>query len=166
MRRILVLMATISLLAVFAVPATAGAPVIFEDEVYEWTHELNPYLTADCGFDVYGSGHETVVVKGFFDRHDDLVRIEVHINGTTLDYKEGGPVFIDRYAFHVTEDFVDETTTLMGNVWNTHALGSGGGVVLNESGLITFAWDGGIIKVAGPKLDEGWTEDFCDALGS
>lgn len=166
MRRILVLMAAVSLFAVFAVPASAGAPVIFEDEVYEWTHELNPWFTADCGFDVYDSGHETVVVKGFFDRYDELVRVGVHINGTVMTYKEGGPVFIDRYAFHVTEDFVDETTTLMGNVWNLHAPGSGSGVVLNESGLITWEWEGGVIKAVGPKLEDGWLQDFCDALDS
>lgn len=168
MRRLLVLIAVVSLFTVFAVPASAGAPVIFEDEDFEWTDELNPWLSAECGFDVYSSGSESLVVKGFFDNHDELLRVEVHINGTSMEYKEGGTVLIDRYSFHVTEDIADETTTLMGTVWNVHAPGTGSGVVINDSGLITFAWEGGIIKAVGPKdsFEDGWVQDFCDALDS
>ena len=168
MRRILILIAVASLFMVFSVPASAGAPEVFEDVVYDWSDELVPWLTDACGFDVYDSGHETGVAKGFFDREGDLLRVEVHVNGTVRTYKEGGPVLIDRYAFHITDDFTDETGTFKGNGWNVHIPGSGSGVVINDSGLVTFAWNDGVVKAVGPKdtLNDGWPQEFCDALDS
>jgi len=169
MRRSLTLLATVAILiGMVAAPAAAGAPEIFEDEIYDWTDELNPLLTDECGFDVFQSGHETVVVKGFFDRHGELIRVGVHVNGTNMTYKKDGPELVDRYAFHVTEDIVSETATYSGNVWNVHTPGSGTGVVINDSGHITFTFGDVLIKTAGPKdsLKDGFPQDLCDALNS
>ncbi len=166
LKRSMVLMAVMALLMVFAVPASAGAPVIFEDEVYEWEDELNPWLTEACGFEVYETGHEAVIVKGYFDGDGNLIRVEVHVKGTVMTYKEDGPTLFDRFAFHITDDLVNETTTVRGNNWNVHLPGSGSGVVVNMSGLLIDKWGVGEIKLVGPKLEDGWIQDFCDALDS
>ncbi len=168
MTRKLVALASVALmfLALTAPAASAGAPAVFVDEVFDWSDELNPWLTDACGFEVYDSGHETLVIKGFFDGEGNLIREEVHFRGTTTTYKKDGQTLVDRYVIHATEDYVNETTTVRGNQWNVHLHGSGSGVVVNESGLITFEWEGRVIKTAGPKLEDGWVQDFCDALDS
>lgn len=165
-RRLIALASVAALFVVLTVPAaSAGAPEVFADEVFDWTDQLNKSLTKECGFEVFDSGYETLVVKGFFDRDGNLLKEEVHFKGTTWTYKDGGQPLIDRYAIHVTDDYVTETSTVRGNWWNVHLHGSGSGVVANESGLITFDWgDGSVIKAAGPKLEDGWAQDFCDAL--
>ena len=168
LKRSMVLMAVVALLTVFAGPASAGAPVIFEDELYEWDGEWSGFWTGECGFDVYESGYEKVVVKGFFDREGELLRVVIHIQGQNMMYTDAGTSGFDRYAFHITEDQVAETATFKGSVWNVHAPGAGGGVLINDSGLITFAFEGGVVRTAGPKDagEDGWTQDFCDALAS
>jgi hypothetical protein len=169
LKRSMVLMAVMALLTVFAGPASAGAPVIFEDEVYEWDGEWSGFWSGECGFDVYESGYEKVVAKGFFDRHGvELLRVGVHIQGQNMMYTDAGTSAFDRYAFHITEDPVAETSTFNGNVWNVHAPGAGGGVLVNDSGLMTFTWEDVVVRVAGPKdsFEDGWTQGVCDALFS
>jgi hypothetical protein len=166
-KRSMVLMAVMALLMVFAGPASAGAPVIFEDEVVEWD-EQSEMWSGECGFAVYEMGYEKVLVKGFFDREGELLRVEVHIQGQNMMYTDAGSVF-DRYAFHVTEDQGAETATFKGNVWNVHAPGAGSGVLVNDSGLLTYWWaEDEVVRVAGPKdsNEDGWTQGVCDELSS
>ena len=165
LRRSIVLVAVMTLLVVFAVPAAADAPVTFEDELYEWENAIHP-LSGFCGFDIHETGYERVVVKGYTDSDGGEDRLQIHVRGQNKMWTDAGVTAFDRYAFLVVVDPVAQTETYKGNDWNLHAPGTGSGISVNDSGVLSFTWDGEVVKLAGPRdtFAESWPQDFCDAL--
>lgn len=166
-RRTIVLLGTVLLLLLFVVPASADAPIV----TGEWHDEfggLSTFFTDFCGFNVYFSGHETGVEKTFVDSNGDPTHLQVHIKGAATFWTDDGATGFDRWALTIVVDLVDFGVILRGNNFNYHVLGSGSGVVINDSGQITITSEG--ITINGPA--DTWEDGdaakqrVCDALSS
>jgi hypothetical protein len=136
MRKLAVLLVVFGVLMV-PTGALAGAPEVVEDFDFGFGPELDPGISAECGFDVFVEVAGSVKVTLFFDKDGVPLRVMVKERGTAHFTTAHSATGFDRWAFNVVEDFVDGTETTNGNVFNTHASG-GGGIVVNDSGQIIF----------------------------
>ena len=161
MRKLVVLLVALGVLMI-PTGALAGAPIVVEDFEFGFGPELEPDISALCGFDVFLEVTGSTKVTVFFDKDGAPLRVQVKERGEAHFTTGHGATAFDRFAFNVVEDFVDGTATLNGNVFNLHASG-GGGIVVNDSGQIIF---NGELIVHGPHdaFFEDPTIALCAAL--
>ena len=138
-----------------ATPAGAAKPVVNEGE-FE-----NTDVNDECGFDI--TVHDTFRFRETlrFDG-DELVRAQLHIQGTTSITSEWGEAF-DRWAWNGTFDPDTGLATERGNVFNIHA--GAGGILVNESGRkIIDTSTGEFVFKSGPEFQESDLANICVAL--
>jgi hypothetical protein len=159
---------------VFAAAGLAGAmvasaapspPVVVFDEVVE--HSGPDEI---CGVEATVSTSVRIRVTEWYDDNGEFVRGQAKLNGTTTIASELG-TFTDRWAHNEFFDPVALELTVAGNMYNFHLPGSGTGLLVNDSGLITFNVETGDVDfVAGPHaafLDEDAAfAEACDLVAS
>jgi hypothetical protein len=155
MRRVLVLGAVLGLLFVMAAPAAAGR---VHKETDRFTDSFDDTIPPGevCEFAVGISeqvkGSETL----WFDSDENLLKVHVKVNGTTVWSGPGGSA-TEHWAWSGWFDPVAMTFSQSGNVYNVHQ----NGLVVHDKGLIVFDdATGDVIKVAGPH------DVFFDGLGA
>lgn len=147
MRRISTLVLVTALVVVMPVAALAAV----ERQVNEFENQFEDPLGAElCGVDeflVHESGVERVTE--FFNQDGDLVKVHVHVTGSTEITGDGELLAWENFAFMVILDFEEGTVTQNGNVFNIHVTGEGN--VVNDSGQIVFSLeDDSLLEVRGP----------------
>jgi hypothetical protein len=148
--------------------SAAGEPAVVVDDIVEFTENI-PAAESICGVDVTIDVTFKIRVTEWYDRDDELVRVQAHLNGTTLLTTENGTA-IDRWS---QNEFLDPETlvqTVAGTPYNLHVPGSGTGVLVNDSGLLKIdVTTGDAVFVAGPHPvffdEEAAFAEVC-ALGS
>lgn len=147
MRRILNLVLVAGLVATMPMAALAAV----EKEVNEFEFEFEDPLGAElCGVDeflVHESGVERVTE--FFNKDGDLVKVHIHVTGSTEITGDGELLAWENFGFILIIDFEKGTVSQNGNVFNIHVTGEG--IVVNDSGRIVFSLeDGSLLDVKGP----------------
>jgi hypothetical protein len=131
--------------------------------------------TCPQGFDILENGYTRETAARYYDRDGYLirrVRHDVYPVGDPLNVlynSETGKSVAYRKDFTQTDtlavpgDFDSATARLTGNLYTVTL--PGGGILVHDAGLLTFAPDGSILEDHGPKmLFFGQTEELCAAL--
>lgn len=147
MRRLLNLVLVAGLVTTLPMAALAAV----EKEVNEFEVEFEDPLGAElCGVDeflVHESGVERVTE--FFNKDGDLVKIHIHVTGSSEITGDGELLAWENYGFMLIIDFEKGTVSQNGNVFNIHVTGEG--IVVNDSGRIVFSLeDGSLLDLKGP----------------
>lgn len=158
--RLLALLAFVSILALVASPASAGKP---QREVF---HLSGSFLVGDCGGGVVLTDTFTEVdtVTTFFDASGNPIRIQLDAKfDGVITNSASGNTYRDPATFRIVEDVVNGTVTFHGEFGAIVAPGVG--IVVQDTGTITFDADGNIIFQAGPhQLLSGTPPDLCPVL--
>ena len=158
--RLLALLALVSILVLVAGPASAREP---QREVFRFA---GSFLVGDCGGGVVLTDTFTEVdtVTTFFDASGNPIRVQVHANfDGVITNSASGNTYRDPATFTVVEDVVNGTVTFRGEFGAIVAPGVG--IVIQDTGTITFDADGNIIFQAGPhQLLVGPTPQLCSVL--
>ncbi len=129
--------------------ASAATPVVVVDDTFVNEFPV-PAEDFECGVDAFIQETVKVRVTAFFDNDGNFVGDEAHLNGTTRVTTENGTA-IDRWSEVDFFDPEDETVTTAGNPFNIQVPGSGTGVLVNDSGLITYDPETGeVLFIGGP----------------
>jgi hypothetical protein len=131
--------------------------------------------TCPQGFDILENGYKEETATRYYDRDGNLVRRVLHdvypvghpLNvlynsqtGKSVPYTAD---FTERDDFAVPGDFDSITARFTGNGYTVTL--PGGGLLVHDVGVFTFAPDGSILEDHGPKmLFFGETEELCAAL--
>ena len=157
--RLLALLAFVSILGLVASPASARKP---QREVFP---NSGSFLLEDCGGGVLltETFTEVVTVTTFFDASGNPIRVQVHANfDGVITNSASGNTYRDPGHFTVVEDVVNGTVTFHGEFFAIVAPGVG--IVIQDTGRITFDADGNVIFQAGPHEVLTGTADFCSVL--
>jgi hypothetical protein len=157
--RLLALLAFVFILGLVAFPASARPP---QREV---VRDSGSFLLADCGGGVLLTETFTVVdtITTFFDASGNPIRVQVHENFVgVITNSASGNTYRDPGHWTVVEDVVNGTVTFHGEFFAIVAPGVG--IVIQDTGRITFDADGNIIFQAGPHEALTGTADFCSVL--
>lgn len=132
-------------------------------------------FTCPGGFDVLESGHEKRTAHRYYDRNGFLVRrlgTDVYPVGDPLNIVYNsvtGKSIPYRADFHVVDTFgipgdgTSVTETQTGNLYTFTTPGQG--VLVHDTGLITFSPNGDVLQEHGPKmLFHGDVGGLCAAL--
>ncbi len=168
MRQMLCIAMAVGIVMNMGTRASAAPPVVVDEAVYDDTLVI-PAGVGFCDFDVQRRDTGSYIVKVFFNKDGNVVRVTYHERGTTYYALPGDDVVaIDRFSEYQVIRVDPETdmvvsNSLLGNKWNVHA--GSGGVLVNESGRIVFDGDGTPIITNGPKeAFRGEFGDLCAAL--
>lgn len=147
MRRLLNLVLVAGLATTMPMAALAAV----EKQVNEFEFEFEDPLGAElCGVDeflIHESGVERVTE--FFNKDGDLVKIHIHVTGSSEITGDGELLAWENFGFILIIDFEKGTVSQNGNVFNIHVTGEG--IVVNDSGRIVFSLeDGSLLDVKGP----------------
>jgi hypothetical protein len=158
--RLLALLAFVSILALVASPASARAP---QREVFRLS---GSFLVSDCGGGVTLTETFTEVDTfiTFFDASGNPVRVDFHQNfDGVITNSASGNTYRDPGHVTIVEDVVDGSVTFRGEFFAIVAPGVG--IVLQDTGTLTFDADGNIIFQAGPhQVLTGTGPDLCSVL--
>lgn len=171
MPRMIALLAAVAALVAGAPAAQAAQPVVVEKNATVTRHFAG--IPMCDGFTVTLHYDVRRTVTEYYDKSGDLTRVvlNIHYVGTWTN-DETGESISNRGTRHITEDFVDQTTTETGAL--RHMTAPGEGIVLHETGRIVYDWNGTpddfdddfIAFIAGPHQDlEGDLTEVCAALG-
>jgi hypothetical protein len=157
--RLLALLAFVSILALVASPASARAP---QREVFRFSGSV---VVADCGGGVTLTETFTDVNTfiTFFDASGNPVRVEFHDNfDGVITNSASGNTYRDPGHVTIVFDVVDGSVTFRGEFFAIVAPGVG--IVVQDTGTLTFDADGNIIFQAGPHQMLTGTADLCSVL--
>ena len=157
--RLLALLAFVSILALVASPASARAP---QREVFRFSGSV---VVADCGGGVTLTETFTDVNTfiTFFDASGNPVRVEFHDNfDGVITNSASGNTYRDPGHVTIVFDVVDGSVTFRGEFFAIVAPGVG--IVVQDTGTLTFDADGNIIFQAGPHQMSSGTADLCSVL--
>ena len=157
--RLLALLAFVSILALVASPASARAP---QREVFRFSGSV---VVADCGGGVTLTETFTDVNTfiTFFDASGNPVRVDFHQNfDGVITNSASGNTYRDPGHVTIVFDVVDGSVTFRGEFFAIVAPGVG--IVIQDTGTLTFDADGNIIFQAGPHEFFTGTADFCSIL--
>lgn len=157
--RLLALLAFVSILGLVASPASAREP---QREVF-----LNSgsFLLEDCGGGVLltETFTEVFAITTFFDASGNPIRVQVHQNfDGVITNSASGNTYRDPGHWTLVEDVVNGTVTFHGEFFAIVAPGVG--IVIQDTGTITFDAEGNVIFQAGPHEVLTGTADFCSVL--
>jgi hypothetical protein len=156
--RLIALLAFVSILGLVASPASAREP---QREV---VRQSDSFLVADCGGGVLlTETFNLVSTITTFDASGNPIRVQVHENFVgVITNSASGNTYRDPGHWTLVEDVVNGTVTFHGEFFAIVAPGVG--IVIQDTGTITFDADGNIIFQAGPHEVLGGTADFCSVL--
>jgi hypothetical protein len=157
--RLLGLLAFVSILGLVASPASARPP---QREV---VRQSGSFLVADCGGGVLltETFTEVLTITTFFDASGNPIRVHLHENfDGVITNSASGNTYRDPGHWTLVEDVVNGTVTFHGEFFAIVAPGVG--IVIQDTGTITFDADGNIIFQAGPHEVLTGTADFCSVL--
>ena len=157
--RLLALLAFVSILALVASPASARQP---QREV---VRESGSFLAADCGGGVVLTETFTQVqtFTVFFDASGNPIRLQLVANFVgVITNSASGNTYRDPGHDMVVLDVVSGSVTIHGEFFAIVAPGVG--IVVQDTGRITFDADGNIIFQAGPHQMLTGTADLCSVL--
>jgi hypothetical protein len=131
--------------------------------------------TCPQGFDILENGHHDLTGTRYYDRNGNLTRRVLHDvfpvgNPLNVLYNSQSGKSVDYHA-DVTEtddlatpgDLDSATARITGNGYTVTL--PGGGLLVHDVGIFTFAPDGSILEDHGPKmLFFGQTDKLCAAL--
>jgi hypothetical protein len=140
-------------------PASARPP---QREVVRSSGSL---LLADCGDDVLLTETFTEVhtFTTFFDASSNPIRVQIHENfDGVITNSASGNTYRDPGHWTIVMDLVNGTGTLHGEFYAIVAPGVG--IIIQDTGTITYDADGNIIFQAGPHEFFTGTADFCSIL--
>lgn len=130
-------------------PASAAKPLVVVNETVEDEFVVSAEDFV-CGVEAHFQETVKVRVTVYFDKNGDVLREVAHLNGTTRVTTENGTA-IDRWSQKDVFDPATGIVTTTGNPYNIHVPGSGTGVLVNDSGRLTFDTETGeVLFVAGP----------------
>jgi hypothetical protein len=158
--RLLALLAFVSLLTLVASPASARAP---QRDVVRTSGE---FLVEDCGGGVTltETFNEVDTFITFFDADGNPIQVEFHQNfDGVITNSASGNTYRDPGHQTLVFDVVNGSVTFRGETYAIVAPGVG--IVLQDTGTLTFDADGNIIFQAGPHqvlTDTG--PDLCTVL--
>lgn len=162
MCRIFAAVAVIATALLSSVPASANKPAVVEDVTIVESFEV-PAEEFVCDVDVSVELTLKVRVTEHLDKDGNVLRVRAHLNGTERVSSENATL-VDRWTQVDFFDPAELTVTTAGNPWNVHLPGSGTGVLVNDSGLITFdVTNGDVLFVAGPHPAFFGPEAFDEA---
>ena len=147
------------ILGLVASPASARPP---QREVVPGSGSL---VLADCGDGVLLTETFTEVhtFTTFFDASGNPVRVQTHENfDGVITNSASGNTYRDPGHWTIVEDLVNGTGTLHGEFYAIVAPGLG--MIIQDTGRITFDADGNVIFQAGPHEVLTGTADFCSIL--
>ena len=157
--RLLALLAFVSILALVASPASARQP---QREVFR---ESGSFLAADCGGGVVLTETFTQVqtFTVFFDASGNPIRLQLVANfDGVLTNSASGNTYRDPGHVMNVLDVVNGSVTIHGEFFAFVAPGVG--IVVQDTGTLTFDADGNIIFQAGPHQMLTGTADLCSVL--
>lgn len=154
------LAAVISAVLLMASPAVAAAPqVVLQDSVDE---TFTVPAGAFCGVAVTFHDVGTIKLTEFSDADGNLVRMTVHLGGTTTVTSDHGKV-VNRWRQFGVFDPATNTITWSGNSFNVHA--GAGGILANVSGhWVQDAATEEVTVVGGPHQDPTSDADVLAAV--
>lgn len=161
MRRFVVLAAVLGLVFAIAAPASAGQ---VNKETDRFTDIFEDTIPAGeiCEFPVGISEVAKVSETLWFDTEENLLKVHLTVNGTTVWSGPGGSA-TEHWSWSGWYDPVAMTFAQAGNVWNVHQ----NGLVVHDKGLIVFDdTTGEALRVSGPH--EVWFDGLgalCEAIG-
>ena len=164
---VLVMVAVVASSLVLAAPTSADPPV-------RYSFTVDDVLTFDCGEGVFLTEPFTYTESGRdFYRGGELIRTVGHAffdgvitNGVT------GAQFVDSNHFSFEIDYVANTFTYRGVIFQLHPL-DGGPVLLLDAGTVTGDLDtGDVIRgsakhpATSPNIFRDYTDVVCEAVGA
>lgn len=143
------LAATMSAVLLMSSPALAAAPeVVLQDSIDE---TFTVPAGAFCGVAVTFHDVGTIKLTEFSDADGNVVRMTVHLGGTTTVTSDHGQV-VNRWRQFGVLDPAANTITWSGNSYNVHA--GAGGILANVSGhWVEGVATGAVTVVGGPHED-------------
>ena len=158
--RLLAPLAFVALLALTAAPAGASQPQ------HLIVHLSGTFDPIDCGGGVVltETFTEMDVINTFVDASGTPTRVQItaHFDGVITNSASGN-TYRDPGHFEIVSDVVNNTVTFHGAFFALVAPGAG--IVVQDTGTITFDADGNITFLAGPhQFITGTAPDFCTVL--
>jgi hypothetical protein len=149
--------AVIGVLTVGATPAAAAAPTVEQFEV----SADGPADWLDCGFPVHETGHQQLTLTTFFDADGSVRENVLRDRSTWTETNELTGRAVTQSDVRNYFNAFSGTPTVTGSVTRISVTG----VVLHDSGLLTWSFDDGtIIKMAGPHPTFTDGVDWCGLL--
>jgi hypothetical protein len=157
--RLLALLAFVSILGLVASPVSAREP---QRDVFRSSGSV---VVADCGGGVFLTDTftevDTFVI--FFDASGNPIRVQIYQNfDGVITNSASGNTYRDPGHVMLIGDVVNGTLTYHGEYFANVAPGVG--IVVQDTGTLTFDADGNIIFQAGPHQVLTGTADPCSVL--
>jgi hypothetical protein len=164
MRRLVLALAAGAMLAAAPAAALAATPPLTGSFSFDDQFTVEPGDTASCSFPVAFDLQVSGTYQVLSDAQGQPVRMLLHEHWTGTGTANGKYV-IEHAA---QNDIVDLISGANSNVGQIHDQAQFGGVVIHDSGLLSFDANGNLIFEAGPHQgfdgDPTAIQEFCAAL--